>query len=692
MRSIPLKPAFPPTRRGVTLLELMVVVGLLVLIMSILVQIFKHATEALHDQRTFAGINQEIKRFDSVLRRDLAGVTARMTPPNNPAENRGYFTYGENAPADEQGEDTDDYLAFTAKAPEGQPFSGYIMLPQTFNTMTGLPVTFNRVRVTSDLAEVVYFLRNGNLYRRVLLVLPQSYQRTLTLGTNSAGTAFNPGGGYSATSVTPATGLYGFDISWAGLNDVSARPARVKGIGDSWVPTLNTLGDLTNRENRAFNPRFSDDYFTYDTVGGTYVNGPDGTADDMNADGLPDFVPILYPGAFAAGLIAAANFNPQRGFITGNPALFAFPYVYPNGFDVSDPITATTAPVTGAIHNLNRYDLNGSPIQGNHAPLDVGDPFGPPGSNILPQTWWGFPTKKEQMSIHWTDPVKRINDPRWGAAFPATSSDSVARAQSLGLRPAYGHGCWGGMGPLLAASLPPISSDWRNYPRDPAIDFVNTSQGSASNFIRATNNSGPVNPEAWRAIPEEDLLMTGVRSFDVKALEDITGLNDNGTPADPRDDIYRNRQLYVDLGYGGLLNGTPSPILMNLDNNPNTGASGLESAVNTLLTFGHEGRIPPLPTDLRTDPVWGGPIGDSAAGVVRLRRVWDSWSTDYSNVPWRGLDPSSGPLNGGLRPYPSYPAPYPAPLRGIQVQLRVVDPTNQKIKLHTIHQSFADKL
>ena len=44
-------------------------------------------------------------------------MTARFTPPLDPAQNLGYFEYGENEFADVQGEDSDDYLRFTAKAP-----------------------------------------------------------------------------------------------------------------------------------------------------------------------------------------------------------------------------------------------------------------------------------------------------------------------------------------------------------------------------------------------------------------------------------------------------------------------------------------------------------------------------------------------------------------------------------------------
>ena len=51
-----------------------------------------------------------------------------------------------------------------------------------------------------------------------------------------------------------------------------------------------------------------------------------------------------------------------------------------------------------------------------------------------------------------------------------------------------------------------------------------------------------------------------------------------------------------------------------------------------------------------------------------------------------------GPRSGFPPIYPSYPPPYQAPLRGIQIQIRVADPTNQRIKSLTIRQDFTDKL
>src|SRR6478736_2892600 len=126
MRSPLPRPRGP--RRGVTLVEMLVAVALLVLMMTIIVTIFSAATGAVSTARTFQELDGRCRQLDSVIRTDLHGVTARMTPPLDPNQNLGYFEYGENQPADLQGEDSDDYLKFTAKAPEGQLFTGKMFL------------------------------------------------------------------------------------------------------------------------------------------------------------------------------------------------------------------------------------------------------------------------------------------------------------------------------------------------------------------------------------------------------------------------------------------------------------------------------------------------------------------------------------------------------------------------------------
>ena len=57
--------------------------------------------------------------------------------------------------------------------------------------------------------------------------------------------------------------------------------------------------------------------------------------------------------------------------------------------------------------------------------------------------------------------------------------------------------------------------------------------------------------------------------------------------------------------------------------------------------------MPPLVNDQRLDARYGagsytgftytGNVGDDNAGVVRMRRIWDTWSTDYSRAPSQGV-------------------------------------------------------
>jgi hypothetical protein len=78
-----------------------------------------------------------------------------------------------------------------------------------------------------------------------------------------------------------------------------------------------------------------------------------------------------------------------------------------------------------------------------------------------------------------------------------------------------------------------------------------------------------------------------------------------------------------------------------------------------------------------------------------MRRVWDTWSTTYTQAPavdvnLRGSTLQPFPLDRPI--YPSYPPPYPQPLRGIQIQIRVSDAKSERVKVLTIRQDFSDKL
>ena len=135
----------------------------------------------------YQDLDGSIRELDATIRYDLAGVTApgcgpiRTTPSTirfDPSQNHGYFEYSENQFADLQGEDTDDFLRFTAEAPEGELFTGRVYLPMPASVLPQrakqLQVYYQTqpITITSKFAEMIYFLRNGNLYRRVFLVAP----------------------------------------------------------------------------------------------------------------------------------------------------------------------------------------------------------------------------------------------------------------------------------------------------------------------------------------------------------------------------------------------------------------------------------------------------------------------------------------------------------------------------------------
>ncbi len=103
---------------------MLVAVALLILMMTVIVQVFQAATGAVSAARTYQELDGTLRQLDATIRTDLAGVTAKLTPPIDPDNNQGYFEYGENSFADLQGEDCDDYVRFTTKAPEGQLFTG----------------------------------------------------------------------------------------------------------------------------------------------------------------------------------------------------------------------------------------------------------------------------------------------------------------------------------------------------------------------------------------------------------------------------------------------------------------------------------------------------------------------------------------------------------------------------------------
>jgi type II secretory pathway component PulJ len=216
---------------GYTLVEILVATTLSLILLGAVVRMFGDVSQSITDSRAMLEASDRLRITATRLQQDLAGVTATMNPPRRPENNEGYFEYIEgpvgpqvapptiaantqvtsNVPDTTVG-DFDDILMFTTRS-TGRPFVG------RFNTGT----------ITSDVAEVAWFVRGRTLYRRILLVVPNAAVPT------------NPIGVYA-----------NYDVSVHAISD----PNDATGTNKLCVP--NTLGDLTRRECRfAHKPWFT---------------------------------------------------------------------------------------------------------------------------------------------------------------------------------------------------------------------------------------------------------------------------------------------------------------------------------------------------------------------------------------------------------------------------------------------------
>ncbi len=304
-------------RTGLTLVEMLVVVALTVLLMSIIAEVFVLASETLTSLREISDANQKIRTVQTTIRQDLLNRTIRQVQPPmekrihpgpdgvfgtgddyeylvpigfDPADNMGYFSIEENSPADEQSEDVDDVIAFTVRLPQRSGVAvGGIGSAYYGRAIVGSEPDVAFAPIIDGLAgsleaEVVYFLRRGTLYRRVLLVAVAQPSDTA---------AFNP-----SKFATPE--------SWYARYDISARP----GVASPptpvptalpWpIPIVNKLGDLTYRSAR-------------------YAHRPPAAY----WSGNPGLVPPLPPGA---GLAADNAADPYFPFLAIDFAPSGRPY------------------------------------------------------------------------------------------------------------------------------------------------------------------------------------------------------------------------------------------------------------------------------------------------------------------------------------------------------------------------------
>ncbi|MCA9092125.1 MAG: type II secretion system protein [Planctomycetaceae bacterium] len=169
------------SRSAFTLVEMLVAVALISILMLMFAQIFSLASEILSQQRGIAANDQTERQLRTVFRDDLNHRTFKNVLPFESnvsttanSSRSGYFHISEGSVTD----DTDDILQLTvSKGANEDPFYGRAetIAGSTWGTDLNQPEFDDELSDennvgSSPFGEVAYFLRNGNLYRRLVLI------------------------------------------------------------------------------------------------------------------------------------------------------------------------------------------------------------------------------------------------------------------------------------------------------------------------------------------------------------------------------------------------------------------------------------------------------------------------------------------------------------------------------------------
>jgi hypothetical protein len=251
-------------RRGMTLVEMLVATAMTLLIMGIVAQLFGLLATTLNRSRDAIKMSTDARSVANLLRRDLAGLTARTVPPLSADADAGYLEIIEGPASDKSGGtttlngDCDDGLLLTTRSLD-QPFVG------RFGTSGSLE---------SPVAEVVWFcLPSPSTYQTIAgSTLYTLYRRQLLVTDYVGQTPFENGGGQANSyRSTYNAALQQYDIS---LRNAQFLPAN----GGIEAMRPNSLSDLTRREWRFQHHRSGGLSATAFPYNGTASNIPNGAA------------------------------------------------------------------------------------------------------------------------------------------------------------------------------------------------------------------------------------------------------------------------------------------------------------------------------------------------------------------------------------------------------------------------------
>ncbi len=216
-----------PQPSGFTLVEMLVSVTLVLLMMTIFAQVFSIATKSVSTQRAISENDQKVRALTTVIKADFAKRTFRNLQPFFPGETsalsptpfgdrNGYFYVSTNdadsylddlvqftVSVNQISENTDQTLYFGRAAQLVDPVTGAMSLSASPNQpeLDDGQLQENSTG-SSSAAEVCYFIRNGNLYRRQLMIrepLPVAGQELDSQPTSFVGRDFFAGSSDDST-------------------------------------------------------------------------------------------------------------------------------------------------------------------------------------------------------------------------------------------------------------------------------------------------------------------------------------------------------------------------------------------------------------------------------------------------------------------------------------------------------------
>ncbi len=343
-------PSTRSPRAGFTLVELLVAVGLVLLIMLLFAQIFDGALGAVARQKGVVENNGKARTVSTILRADLAAGTFKDAMPFDKDmtttgfaginKRRGYIHIHEGDTADR----TDDVLQLTvnlrfAKRASDEVFVGRATLlreagstvapdvylranpnqPEFDDGFDDGTTAINDDAGASGLAEVSYFLRDGNLYRRVLLIR-EPYNDTVGLSPDLIVT-----GAYSTAVAPNGDGEFWRDFDYSAFIDTTAAAPSVQFHTSDSLTNVNAGAVLVGTINAPVSLgvphlRFGHSLSTLESVspGPNPTPNTDYTAVERTSGRARDMVDGAYIGRFLMAETSHGSFN-YPGTKTNDP-------------------------------------------------------------------------------------------------------------------------------------------------------------------------------------------------------------------------------------------------------------------------------------------------------------------------------------------------------------------------------------